>query len=158
MIKFDIEIQELLQDFINLIDLKEYLIYGSCAYVFYTNENIPISDVDIIVSKKNFNQIITKLKNSDLYSVFPFEKTIHCNAKFINGNDGKAFDISIDCYEDYFLPMGINMNKFEMGEGNFGLKFVKREDLIEIYTKSQIDHSKSIEYERKVNRLLNHHN
>ncbi len=155
MITFDSKVQKILQDFINLIDIEEYLIYGSCAYAFYTNENITISDIDIIISKDKFNEIIEKLKHSDLYTVFPSEKSIHVNVNSLLGNDGKPFDISLDSFEDYFLPMDIDMKSFEINMNNeIELRYIRKEDLIKIYNEKSSTHPKLDEYKRKANKLL----
>lgn len=154
MVTFNEEIKKLLKNFIDQVDLKEYLIYGSCAYAYYTNEEVPISDIDIIVSKKEFPQIIEKVKKFEEYDIFPFEKTIHINSKQIIGNNGTPFDISIDSYEDYFVDFGVKMLSFEI-DIIYNLKYINKQDLINLYIKTQETHLKSMEYKRKVACLLN---
>ena len=87
-----------------------YALYGSLAFNILTNSDKSVSDIDIIVYKKDFPQIKALLKER-ITEVIPIQTdhSIHVNHKIYLGQDGKPFDISLDSYEHYFKKQGLDL-------------------------------------------------
>lgn len=151
---------ELLSEITPVLDKLNipYLIHGSLAFFFYTNdENSFVNDVDIIVSQKYFETIVQTFEKQSLpYNVFLFSYNIHANHKSIKGNDGKKFDISFDSYEKYFSKSVLSFSDYSKKiVNNATLKFISKQDLIKIYRAGVVDSSnlKVKNYQHKLDML-----
>lgn len=114
----------------------EYLVYGSVAYLLYTNDlSLMINDIDIIVKKTDFEAIKEIFDNNNLpYNLVVSENAIHANHKALIGNNETPFDISLDSYEYYFKDTDIKFEHFTHVkiEGT-DVKLLPKEQLIKVY-------------------------
>lgn len=155
-----IEMERIVSEISNLLNIANvhYLVYGSFAYSVYIKEDLLINDIDIMVSQKDFNFIVTMLKESGLpYTVHESQYSLHVNHNHFVGYDGKPFDISLDSYQKYFSNLDLDFdNCFSKVINGVDIKFVNIEDLIKIYEigSNGSNGDKIKEYKRKVRRLL----
>jgi len=144
-----------LVEFLKISNLNQYLVYGSYAYCYYTKQNIAISDIDIVVSRNYFGDIIKSIDEyKDEYEVFDTGKSLHINIKAFSEGCKEPFGFSVDSYEDYFSsalnlldPEIINMDGYD-------IHLMKISDLISRYEKDSLSsHPKAMEYIKKVSIL-----
>ncbi len=113
-----------------------YLVYGSIAYLIFTKDlGLYVNDIDIIVSKDDFDRISEVFANNDLpYNLNITENAIHANHKTLTGNDGKPFDVSLDSFEHYFEGRGITFEDFTSVKiDGAEVKVLPKNKLIELY-------------------------
>lgn len=136
--------------------MGNYLIYGSFAYSYYTGKNIDLNDIDIIASKKSFDNIKKALDKNPNWKVYEWEKGLHINSAKHLGIDGKPFDISIDSYEDFFQHKGISLKDYQFLDKESNIKLITLDNLSLLYLRiSQTDSEKKEKYKNKSDVLQN---
>ena len=147
-------LENIVSDFTIKAKLNEYLVYGSFAFAYYTNLNIEIHDVDILVKREHIEQIASRLeKFNDYCTVYRFDGGLHVNLNNFTGLDNKPFDISIDALDR--VGKDINLSEFTLLiTHNVRIKLIKKEELLQIYKIAVKAHpEKKHEYEKKVDLL-----
>jgi hypothetical protein len=141
-----------LVEFLKRNHLDQYLVYGSYAYCYFTKQNVAISDIDIVVSRNCFRDIIKSLEAyRDEYEIFDTGKSLHINIKALSEGGEEPFGFSIDSYEDYFSPALDLSDSKTMDIDGENINLMKISDLISRYDKDSLsNHPKASEYRKKV--------
>lgn len=137
---YSTQLLDIVCEFIQKAKLKEYLVYGSLAFEYYTNQNVEIHDVDIVVKRNALDEIAVRLKMFPEYcNVFSFDGGLHINLLNYVGTDKKPFDISLDA--DDRLRTNIEFAEYTVIKHNgIEIKLMNRETLMEVY-KIAAEHS-----------------
>lgn len=113
-----------------------YLIYGSIAQNLYAeNSSALVSDLDIIVSEKDFSSIMKNQTKFEKYyqQVVKTPFNIFFNEEIFEVNKVTK-SISLDSLEHYFQTQNTNMDDFEICEwNNLKLRLLKRNKLKNLY-------------------------
>lgn len=101
------------------------IVYGSLAYIFYSNDNdIAINDIDFLIPKDRFQDLIELVKK---HSDLRYEETTYNSIKVFRDN----LKISFDSIEDYLKDIDFKTEKVEVGGHTFEL--VDKDTLKEVY-------------------------
>ncbi len=134
-----------LYNILNELKIKP-TVYGSLAYIFYTEDkNIEIHDIDFLTKKENFQKIIKKVKEN---KSLRYEKTNYNSLKIFK-NDAK---ITFDAIEEYYKDLPEEFIEIEINEVPF--KIISLESLKKIYKRGNITiPSKKESYSKKLEKL-----